>query len=76
MKNETKSGPSEELYDMAVDVETTIKEVKKKLNEIFILGELEANQYLIHTGGEQEDKERKKREHETLLQIYGTSSIR
>ena len=33
---EAKFGPSEELYDMEVDVETTIKEVKSKLNETFI----------------------------------------
>ena len=53
---EAKFGPSEELYGMEVDVETTIKEVKHKLNETVIFGEFEPNQYLIYKGGEQEDK--------------------
>ena len=61
-EHEAKFGPSEELYDMEVDVETTIEKVKNKLNETFIFGELEQNQYLIYKGGEQEDKERKNRE--------------
>jgi len=46
---------------MTVDAETTIKEIKK-LNETFIFGELEANQYSIYKGGEQEDKYKKNRE--------------
>ena len=32
------------------------------MNETYIFGELEANQYFVYKGGEQEDKERKKRE--------------
>jgi len=39
---------------------TTIKEVKNKLNETFIFGELEANQYFIYKGGDQEDKDKNK----------------
>jgi len=42
---------------MEVDAETTIKEVKNKLNESFIFGELEAKHYFIYKGGQQEDKE-------------------
>ena len=55
---ETNFGPSEELYDMKVYVETTIKDVKYKLNETFIFGKLEPNQYFIYKGGEQEDKDK------------------
>ena len=44
---EAKFGPREELYDMTIDVETTIKEVKNKLNETLIFGELEPNLYFI-----------------------------
>ena len=49
--NKAKFGPSEELYDMEVDVEPTIKEVINKLDEAFISGELEPNQYCIYKGG-------------------------
>ena len=34
---------------------TTIKEVKNKLKETVIFGELEATPYFIHKGGQQED---------------------
>jgi len=44
---------------MEVDVETTVKDVKNKLNETFICGESEPIQYFIYKGGEQEDKEKK-----------------
>ena len=40
---------------MEVDETTSIKEVKHKLNETFIFGELEAKQYSIYKGGQQED---------------------
>ena len=43
---------------MEADVETTIKEVKKKLHEICIFGELEQNQYFIYKGGDQEDEDK------------------
>ena len=51
-ENETKSGPSEELYHMEVDDETRIEDVKNSLNARFIFGEVEPNQYLIYNGGE------------------------
>ena len=68
---ESKFGPSEELYGMKVDAETTIKDVKNKLNESFIFGELEPNQYFIHKNGEQEvkDKNINKKNDVFLLQI-------
>ena len=59
---EAKFGPCEALYDMEVDVETTIKEVKNKLNETFIFGELEPNQHFIYKGGEHEDKYKNEKE--------------
>ena len=59
---EAKFGPCEELYDMEVEKKTTIKEIKNILNETFILGDLEALQYFICKGREQEDKEKYNRE--------------
>ena len=43
---------------MKVDVETTMKEVKKQI-EWNIFGDLEPNQYFIYKGGGQEDKNTK-----------------
>ena len=45
---------------MEVDEKTTVKEVKNKLNETFVFGELEAKQYFIYKGGDQEDKDKNK----------------
>ena len=50
---ESKFGPCEELYDMTIDAETTIKYVKSKLKESFLFGELDMNQYFIYKHGEQ-----------------------
>ena len=55
---ESKFGPSEELYDMKVDTQTTIKYVKNKLDGSFMFGELEPNQYSIYKNGEEEDKDK------------------
>ena len=43
-----------------VDKETTVKYVKNTLNETFIFGELEPNQYFIYKGGQQGDKNKNK----------------
>ena len=61
---ESKFGESEELYGMKVDVETSIKEGKKKLNETFLFEELEPNQYSIYKGGRQEDNDKNKKENQ------------
>ena len=45
---------------MKFDVETTIRYDKNKLNESFIFGGLELNQYFIYKNGEQEDKDKNK----------------
>ena len=51
--------PNEELYDLKLNENTTIKQVKDELNKSFIFGEcLDPDQYEIYKGGEQEDKER------------------
>ena len=38
---------------MKVDAETTIKQVKNKLNESLIFGESDMNQYFVYKHGEQ-----------------------
>ena len=48
-----KFGPCEEVYDMTIDSETTIKDAKNKFNEPFISGELDMNQYFSYKHGEQ-----------------------
>jgi hypothetical protein len=62
--------PAEELYDLKLSENTTIKQVKDELNKSFIFGELDPDQYEIYKGGEQEDKERTNREPQTYYYIY------
>ena len=50
---EAKLGPCEELYDVTFDAEATIKDVRNKLNEPFICGELDMSQYFIYKHGKQ-----------------------
>ena len=57
---EAKFGPSEELYDMEVYDEATIQEIKNKLKDKIVFGDLEVNQYPIYKGGHQEDKDKSK----------------
>jgi hypothetical protein len=62
--------PAEELHDLKLSENTTIKQVKDELNKSFIFGELDPDQYEIYKGGEQEDKERTNREPQTYYYIY------
>ena len=62
--------PGEELYNLELNENTTIKQVKDELNKSFIYGELDPDQYEIYKGGEQEDRERTNREPSTYYYTY------
>ena len=62
--------PSEELYDLKSNENTTIKQIKDELNKCLFFGELEYNQYEIYKGMEQENKEKTNREPQTYYYSY------
>ena len=45
--------PNNEYYEMNLNENDTIQDVKRELNTSFLFGELEPEQYEIYTGGEQ-----------------------
>ena len=65
------SEPNEKTYNITATAEqTTIKDLKDEINESFIYGELNNEQYEIYKGGEQENKEITNREPMTYYYKY------
>ena len=62
--------PNEEIYNITATEQTTIKDLKDEINESFIYGELNNEQYEIYKGGEQENKEITNREPMTYYYKY------